>query len=115
MVLDGYQESPLAQMIIAFVIGIIFAFLSPSLVLILTFAIVMENFVFAYNYPRGNWSLMVRVSVVFSSLAGWILGRSFHRLRTYFVSKKYDKKHGLRCICRERTSLKGEKTTVKHA
>lgn len=98
---DGYYVSPLAQLICAFVIGLVISWLSASLALVLFVTIILESIFFSCHYHTGNWLVGLRVSVIFSSIAGWIVGRSIHRLPTYVFSKRCDKKHGLKWLCRK--------------
>lgn len=103
---DGYHASPLAQIICAFVIGLVLSWLSSSLVLIVVTIIILEAFFCACNYHR--YSVFFRTAVLFSSVAGWIVGRSIHRMETYIISKRHDEKHGIRYIRRRDTGFRAK-------
>lgn len=97
---DGYYASPLAQIICAFVIGLVISWLSASLVIVIVTIVILEAFFCACNYEQ--YSVFLRVSVLFASVAGWIIGRSVHRLETFVISRRHDKKYGLKYIARKR-------------
>lgn len=100
---EGYHVSPITQLICAFVIGLVLSFLSASLVLIVFVVIIMESIFFSCNHHR--WLPALRISVLFSSIAGWICGRSIHRMESYVVSKRHDNKHKMKWLCRKREKI----------
>lgn len=87
------------MLIISFIIGLIFSWVSCSLILLLTYMVYVELIVFMFVYPTGKWETFNRIGYVFASLLGWIIGRVIHKLPTHFISKEEDKRYGLRLVC----------------
>lgn len=98
---DGYCASPLAQIIFVFIIALILSWCAVSLVLVISFALIMECIVFSMYYCHGKWSLFLRTTLIFASIAGWIVGRSLFKMESYFISDKHDRKRNLKCIGRK--------------
>lgn len=92
----GY--TPLAQIIISFVLGLIFSYFSTALVVIVFFLVVYDAFCYAlaagYDYRR--WYLLARVGVIFAYVAGWMIARALLGLDSVYVNKKNDEKAGVK-------------------
>lgn len=95
---ESYCESPIVQLLCTFIIGLILSWLSVSLTLILGLAIVFEAILFSFSYHTGKYNMFLRTSLVFSSVAGWLVGRSLFRLKSHYVCEHYDSYCGLRCV-----------------
>ena len=71
----GY--TPLAQVIVSFVLGLLLSYWSVALVIVLLFLIVYDLafYLVIANYDYGRWYLLARAGVIFAYIAGWIIGR----------------------------------------
>jgi len=92
----GY--TPLAQIIVSFVLGLIFSYFSMGLAIIVFFLVIYDSFCYAlaagYDYRR--WFLMARVGVIFAYVAGWLIARALLGLDSVYINKDKDEKTGLK-------------------
>ncbi len=92
------DASVLALLIVSFVVGLLFAWCTSSLILLIAYMTIVELICFSVIYPTGEWSCFYRTGYIFSSILGWIIGRAIHKLPTFFLCKKRDKRYGLRLM-----------------
>lgn len=94
----GY--TPLAQIIVAFVLALIFSYFTHSFSIILGFLIICEFFyaIITLNHDSNRWSIFSRIGIIFAYLAGWIIGRALLGFPSSFVSRDFDHKHDIEFI-----------------
>jgi hypothetical protein len=97
----GY--TPLAQIVISFVLGLIFCYFSLLLVSVIFFCIIYEAayFYIVSIYDYNRWNLLARMGIVFGYVAGWLVGRLLLGMEIGFFGEEKDHKCGLvaRCWC----------------
>jgi hypothetical protein len=86
----GY--TPLAQIIVAFVLALILSYFTHSFLIILAFLIIYEiaYAVITVRYDNDRWHLFARIGVVIAYVAGWIVGRALLGFPSAFISRDYD-------------------------
>lgn len=86
----GY--APLAQIIIAFVLGLILSYFTHSLVIILIFLIAYEvaYAIITLRYDNDRWQFFARIGVVVGYIAGWIVGRALLGFPSSFITRDHD-------------------------
>lgn len=91
--------TPLAQIIVSIASGLIFSWLSASLSLLLLFLIIYEALYFAM-VCRNRWALSTRIGVIAGYIAGWLIGRSIHKMETFYFNREFDDEHHIQCMYR---------------
>lgn len=92
--------TPIAQIIISIVIGIIFSYLTYSFAILLIFYLIYELYYWRIttSYDEVRWGLMVRLGVIAGGLTGWIIGRAVLNSESSFITMDYDHALGIKLI-----------------
>jgi len=91
------EQTIVYQIIYSVVIGVIFSCFSCSLAVLLLFIILMECMIFSSSQHR--YYPQIRIPVVMSYLAGWIIGRTIFEQEYCFVSWDYGREKFCDCNC----------------
>ena len=82
---------PLAQLLIAFSIGVILSPFSGALIFILGFALIVDIYVF--HSDNDNYDILLRIGIILAYIFGWIIGKSVTGIDIPFMSSHMDNKH----------------------
>jgi len=89
----GIQVEFVSQVAYAFAVGLIVSWITQSLILVLTFMIVYESFLFFAFYKYGMWNAKLRITVMIVYLFSWFIGRTLHGLKVTCINRDFDVQH----------------------
>ena len=88
----------LVLLILSLLVGLILSAFSTCLAFLVVFCIYTELINFCFFYGTDQWCVTDRVGFLFAYILGWYIGRSLHGLKSYTISKRYDKSHDINLI-----------------
>jgi len=97
--------TPVAQLLFTFSTGILFSCWTVSLVVVLAFLVLYEALYDSLipQQQRPPWQYQLRIGVILSYIAGWLVGRSLLDLGVSFLSPNDDHERlGKHSLCKRR-------------